>query len=176
MSAQLTVRAKFSRIALGALLSLGALTFLQRAHALSVGQAAPEIKLTDLLGKAVSLSTLKGRVVLVDFWASWCKPCREELPVLETLHKKYASKGLVILGVNVDKDERIAKKFLSDNKLTLSFPLANDAKHEVAERYAPPTMPSSYVIDRAGKVQFVHAGFRASDAKKLEAEIAKLLD
>ncbi len=176
MSSRSTPHTNLTRATLAAVLSLCALAFMQDAHALSRGQAAPEIRLTDLAGKTLSLARLKGKVVVVDFWASWCKPCREELAVLEALHQKYASKGLVILGVNVDKDAETARKFLKDNKLALSFSLANDAKHEVAERYAPPTMPSSYVIGRDGKVQFVQAGFRASDAKRIEAAVENLLN
>lgn len=167
--------AKIARIAAPSVLALVSLLCVKSAFAISQGDGAPDIKLTDLSGKAVSLASLKGKVVLVDFWASWCKPCREELPVLEALHKKYADQGLSIIGVNVDSDAKSAKKFLDDNKLVLSFALANDAQHKVAESYAPPTMPSSYIIGRDGKVRFVHAGFRASDAKKMEAEIQQLL-
>jgi peroxiredoxin len=159
---------------------LALLTFLaapiSRAAAIPAGGSAPEIKLTDFSGRPVNLTSLRGKVVLLDFWASWCKPCREELPVLEALQKKYGENGLVIIGVNVDKDEASARKFLQDNKLKLSFTLANDAQHKVAGSYEPPTMPSSYVIDRAGKVRFVHEGFRASDAAKMEAEIKQLLN
>jgi peroxiredoxin len=158
------------------LLALTGVWSASHAWALERGQSAPEIRLTDLAGKPVSLASLRGKVVLVDFWASWCKPCREELPVLETLHKKYAANGLVIIGVNVDKDVATARKFLQENNLKLSFVLANDAQHKVAESYAPPTMPSSYVIDREGKVRFVHEGFRSSDAAKMEAEIKQLLN
>jgi cytochrome c biogenesis protein CcmG/thiol:disulfide interchange protein DsbE len=145
------------------------------AGALDKGQAAPEIGLKDLNGKAVNLSDLRGKVVLVDFWASWCAPCRESLPVLEKLSKSYASKGLVIVGVNIDKTPELAREFLTKNKLQLSFAVVNDKKHEVAERYAPPTMPSSYVVGRDGQVVSVHAGFRASDEAKLESEIKSLL-
>ncbi len=145
------------------------------AGALDKGAAAPEIGLSDLSGKAVKLAELKGKVVLVDFWASWCGPCRESLPVLERLSQSYASKGLVVVGVNIDKTPELAREFLSKNKLALSFPVVNDKDHEVAGRYAPPTMPSSYVIGKDGQVVSVHAGFRSSDAAKLESEIKALL-
>lgn len=161
-----------------ALSATSALTLLlstATVEALEKGQVAPEIGLTDLSGNAVKLSALRGKVVLVDFWASWCAPCRESLPVLERLSKSYADKGLVIVGVNIDKTPELARSFLSKNKLTLTFPVVNDKKHEVAGRYEPPTMPSSYVIDKEGRVRGVHAGFKASDATKLEAEIKALL-
>jgi peroxiredoxin len=143
------------------------------ARALSVGSKAPDIDLTDLDGKVVHVGDLKGKVVLVDFWASWCAPCREELPVLESLHKKYASEGLVIVGVSADSERDNMTKFLRRTKL--SFRVVHDGQRAVAGRYAPPKMPSSYVIDRNGLVRHVHAGFKASDAATLESEIKTLL-
>ncbi|MGD8863940.1 MAG: TlpA disulfide reductase family protein, partial [Myxococcales bacterium] len=116
---------------------------------------------------------LKGKVVIVDFWASWCAPCKEEMPVLQRLHKTYGSKGLVVVGVSVDNDASNVKSFLK--KLGVTFPIVHDAKHSVSERYSPPTMPSSYIVDRKGIVRHVHKGFRAGDAKKMEAEVKALL-
>ena len=145
----------------------------QPSLALDEGQKAPEIALSDLSGKPVKLSSFKGKVVIVDFWASWCGPCRESMPVFDKLSKTYGKQGLVVLGVNIDNDVKSANKFLKD--IPVSFPVVNDAKKAVAKAYAPPTMPSSYIIDRQGKVRVVHAGFKASDAKKIEAEIKKLL-
>jgi thiol-disulfide isomerase/thioredoxin len=142
-------------------------------RALDKGQTAPEIALKTLAGETVKLSALKGKVVLVDFWASWCGPCRESMPVLEKLSKSYKEQGFVVLGVNIDNDAEAARKFLKD--LPVSFQIVNDAQKQVAKAYAPPTMPSSYLIDRQGKVHVVHAGFKRSDAAKLEAEIKALL-
>lgn len=145
----------------------------QGAWALGVGSKAPDIDLTDLDGKVVKLSDLRGKVVLVDFWASWCAPCREELPVLEKLHQKYAAQGLVIVGVNADSERENMTKFLRRTKLT--FRVVHDAERKVASRYAPPKMPSSYLIDKKGLVRYVHSGFKASDAPALENEIKTLL-
>jgi thiol-disulfide isomerase/thioredoxin len=139
-------------------------------------QIAPEIELNDFAGKPVRMKELRGKVVLVDFWASWCGPCREELPVLEKLSRQYAERGFVVVGVNIDKSGDVAREFLKARKLALSFPVVNDSGHGVAARYAPPTMPSSYLIDRTGRVQKVFAGFRASDAAELESALKKLLD
>jgi thiol-disulfide isomerase/thioredoxin len=143
------------------------------ARAVDKGQTAPEIALKTLAGETVKLSALKGKVVLVDFWASWCGPCRESMPVLEKLSKSYKEQGFVVLGVNIDNDAEAARKFLKD--LPVSFQVVNDVQKQVAKAYAPPTMPSSYLIDRQGKVHVVHAGFKRSDAAKLEAEIKALL-
>ncbi len=144
-----------------------------RADAVDEGQVAPEIQLQDLSGKAVKLSSFQGKVVLVDFFASWCAPCREELPVLEKLHKTYRERGLVVLGVNIDNEVSAARNFLKT--LPVSFLVLHDADKKVAKLYEPPSMPSSYLIDRKGHVHRVHKGFRASDAAKIEAELKKML-
>lgn len=160
---------------IGRLLSVVSLLCLTSgAVALDKGQAAPEIQLRDLAGKEVKLSSLKGKVVIVDFWASWCGPCRESMPVLERLSKTYKNKGLVVLGVNIDNDAATASKFLKD--VPVSFTVVNDAAKTVAKAYAPPTMPSSYIVDKLGRIHAVHAGFKASDGKKLEAEVQQLLN
>jgi len=176
MSSKRLSPARFARLTLPIVLALALAPFVAQADGLAAGQAAPEIGLSDFKGKAIKVAELQGKVVLVDFWASWCKPCKEELPVLEELHKKFADQGLVIVGVNIDKEASIATEFLSKNKLNLSFSIVNDKEHGVAKRYAPPTMPSSYLIDRSGKIRFVHEGFRASDGAKLEAEIKAMLN
>lgn len=163
-------------LGIAALAIIGGLTLLQplgTGHALEAGQPAPEIQLKDLSGKPVTLSALKGKVVIVDFWASWCGPCRQSMPVLEKLSKTYKEKGLVVLGVNTDNDAKSASKFLAE--VPVSFVVVNDADKRVARAYAPPTMPSSYIIDKQGRVRQVHAGFKAGDAKQLEAEIQQLL-
>jgi peroxiredoxin len=141
--------------------------------ALETGGPAPDFRLADLTGKQVALSDYKGKVVVLDFWASWCGPCREELPVLERLNKSYAGQGLVVLGVNIDNQASAAKDFLK--KLPVTFPVVHDAEKQVAKQFAPPTMPSSYIIDRSGKLRHVHAGYKASDAAKIETEIKELL-
>lgn len=163
-----------ARHALAMSLVVAAMCFSRsRANAVDEGQVAPEIQLQDLSGKAVKLSSFQGKVVLVDFFASWCAPCREELPVLEKLHKTYHEQGLVILGVNIDNEVSAARNFLKT--LPVSFLVLHDADKKVAKLYAPPTMPSSYLIDRKGHVHRVHKGFRASDAAKIEAELKKML-
>lgn len=143
------------------------------ARALDVGDTPPDWALTTLAGKPISLASLRGKVVLIDFWASWCAPCKEEMPFLESLHKKNAGKGLVIVGVSVDQERANADKFIKALKVT--FPVVHDEKHAVADQYKPPRMPTSFVLDKAGKVRFVHAGFRKDDAASIEREIAELL-
>jgi len=143
------------------------------AHAIGAGTVAPEIGLKDLSGRGVSIASLKGKVVLVDFWASWCAPCREELPVLESLYKKYRARGFEIVGVNLDNSTDNVQRFLSATRL--SFRVVHDRGRTVADRYAPAKMPSSFLIDHKGVIRHVHAGFRAADRGTLEQQISALL-
>jgi cytochrome c biogenesis protein CcmG/thiol:disulfide interchange protein DsbE len=144
------------------------------ALAIGAGTVAPEIGLKDLSGRGVRIASLKGKVVLVDFWASWCAPCREELPVLESFYKKYRARGFEIVGVNLDQSPKNVQRFLSGTPL--SFRVVHDRGRTVAERYAPAKMPSSFLIDRKGVVRHVHAGFRAADRAALEQQISALLN
>lgn len=133
----------------------------------------PEIGLKDLRGNTVARAALAGKVVIVDFWASWCGPCKEEMPVLSRLYQKHAARGLVVVGVSVDEEAANVHAFLA--RVKANFPIVHDAKHAVAERFAPPKMPSSYVVDRRGVVRYVHGGFRPADAESLAREVEKLL-
>ncbi len=143
------------------------------ASAVGEGAVAPEIALKDRSGKLVRIADLKGHVVVVDFWASWCAPCREELPVLDALYRKYRDRGLIVIGVGQDKEAGNVAKFLRASPLT--FPVVHDPEGKVADRYAPPKMPSSYVLDKQGLIRYVHAGFRSSDRAALERELHSLL-
>jgi len=143
------------------------------ARALSVGGKMPEIGLPDRAGKPVNAAVLLGKVVIVDFWATWCEPCRQELPQLQKLHQKYGAQGLTIVGVSVDEKSDGLGDFLG--KLGISFAVVHDPQHQVTGRFSPPRMPSSYVIDRGGVVRYVHAGFRASDVPELEKQVQELL-
>jgi cytochrome c biogenesis protein CcmG/thiol:disulfide interchange protein DsbE len=143
------------------------------AFALGAGKPMPEIGLKDLNGQPVTTASLRGKVVIVDFWATWCAPCKEELPVLQRLYAKYGKDGLVVVGVSVDKDVANVRDFVKEMKLT--FPIAHDPDHIATKRFEPPKMPSSYVVDRNGAVRFVHEGFHARDAKELEDQVKQLL-
>ena len=143
------------------------------ARALAPGEAPPAIGMPDRSGQTVDLGALTGKVVLVDFWASWCGPCRQEMPVLERLHAKYAKQGLVIIGVNIDNSAKKMNNFLKASPV--SFRIVQDRKLAVAAKYEPETMPSSYFIARDGRVRYVHEGFRRKDAEQLESRIQALL-
>lgn len=143
------------------------------ARAVEPGDAAPELSLVSLDGKPVSLAALRGKVVLVDFWASWCAPCKDEMPFLEAMYRRLRSRGLVIVGVSVDSERENAQEFIA--KMKVSFPIVHDGKHSVADRFKPPRMPTSYVLDREGKIRHVHEGYRKTDARKIEQQIEALL-
>ena len=143
------------------------------AMALDAGARAPEIGARDLDGHRWSLESLRNKVVIVDFWASWCDPCREEMPVLERLHHRYQSRGLVVIGISVDRTDSNVRDFL--RRTQVSFPIIHDARHQIAGRYSPARMPSSYIFDRRGVVRHVHTGFRPGDARAIEREVRELL-
>jgi thiol-disulfide isomerase/thioredoxin len=152
---------------------LGFLLVSTSAEALDIGDAPPAIDLPDQSGANVSVPELRGKVVLVDFWASWCGPCRHEMPVLQALHEKYAGEGLVIVGVNIDRNPKKMRSFLKGSPVT--FRIVHDPKKKVAAAYELSAMPTSYFIGRDGTLRYIHEGFREEDAAAIEAQIKSLL-
>jgi peroxiredoxin len=137
------------------------------------GQHAPEFALPTLKGARVSLSSLRGKVVLIDFWAQWCEPCKKELPQLERLAKEYAPKGVVVLTVNIDKQRENAEKMARQLGLTVDVLL--DPAGNLAATFDLPKMPSSFVVDKKGVVRFVHEGFEGqSDLDRIRKELDEL--
>ena len=134
---------------------------------------APDFTLRGADGRNVRLDELRGQVVLVNFWATWCGPCREEMPRLDTLYQKYRKSGFVLLGVNVDDDPRTA--LATAAKLNVSFPVLLDTDKKVSKLYDLNTMPSTVVIDRDGKMRFLTRGFHAGTERDYEQQIRGLL-
>jgi peroxiredoxin len=135
--------------------------------------SAPDFTLRGADGRNVRLDELRGQVVLVNFWATWCGPCREEMPRLDTLYQKYRKSGFVLLGVNVDDDPHTA--LATAAKLGVSFPVLLDTDKKVSKLYDLNTMPSTIVIDRDGKMRFLHRGYRAGTEGDYEQQIRGLL-
>ena len=133
---------------------------------------APAIHLPAIEGE-VDLMQLQGKVVYLDFWASWCDPCRDSFPWMAEMKEKYGSDGLEVIAVNLDKERALADKFLDTMKV--NFVVAFDASGESAEKYKLRGMPGSYLIGRDGNIQASHLGFNDRDKAKLEAAIKVLL-
>jgi thiol-disulfide isomerase/thioredoxin len=136
------------------------------------GEAFPDLAGFKLEGKLPD--TAKAKVVMVDFWASWCEPCKQSFPVMEDLHQRYGKDGLVIIAVNVDENRGDMEAFLKKNAVT--FAVLRDANQKLVERTGVATMPTSFLVDKEGKVRFMHNGFRGAETKKkYDEEIQSLL-
>lgn len=122
---------------------------------------------------ALDLARYRGRVVLVDFWASWCSPCRSSIPWLNAMQAKYAGQGLVIIGVNVDKERADAERFLAETPI--HFEVVYDPDGRLPAQYDVPVMPSSFVFDRSGALVVRHAGFLNAKRAEYEATLRDLL-
>ena len=136
-------------------------------------KAAPDFKLKMLEGPdSVTLSSLRGKVVLVDFWASWCPPCKKSLPLLAKLDNKY--KNLNVVAINIDDEKENARQFLQ--KLKVELTVVHDTDKIVVSQYDVPELPTAYLIDQYGKIKMVHSGYNEEQLKKLEFTIRGLLD
>jgi len=147
------------------------LTFSMNPAALA--SKAPVFELPGDTG-SVSLKKYRNQVVYVDFWASWCVPCRHSFPWLNQMQERYGEDGFKVIGINVDKEKAHAEKFLE--RVPASFDIAYDPEGEVADLYSLKVMPSSYLIDRDGNLVHAHKGFKTSDGSRMEEMIRKLLD
>ncbi|HLH53430.1 MAG TPA: TlpA disulfide reductase family protein [Verrucomicrobiae bacterium] len=164
---------RFGRCLAPTLIAAIALAWAVPAFAgIKTGDSFPDLAGFKLEGKLPD--STKGKVVMVDFWASWCEPCKQSFPAMEDLHKRYADKGLVIIAVNVDENRSDMEAFLKKNAAT--FTVVRDGGQKLVEKAGIATMPSSFLIDKDGKVRFAHTGFRGAETKKkYEEEIESLL-
>ena len=122
---------------------------------------APNFSLASLSGNLVALNQLRGQVVMINFWATWCGPCRQEMPLLEQMYRKYKPMGFTLLGVNVEPDPNGAANWLKETPV--SFPILLDRENQVSKLYNVSGMPSSVFIDRKGNVRSLHRGYKAGD-------------
>lgn len=134
---------------------------------------APDFALKTLAGPNLRLKEQRGQVVMVNFWATWCGPCRVEMPHLNRLYEKYRPAGFQLLGVNIDEDPLQAQQLAA--KLGLRFPVLLDTEKRVSRLYDLTTMPSTVLIDRDGKVRYVHRGYRNGYEDMYEKQIRELL-
>jgi peroxiredoxin len=134
---------------------------------------APDFTLKAMKGGNIKLSELAGNVVLINFWASWCGPCREEMPLLNKLHNKYEPLGFTVLGVNVEEQSDPAISFI--NETPVDFPIIFDNKNKVSQLYKVVAMPTTVVVDRDGNVRFLHQGFKAGDEASYRKMVKRLI-
>ena len=145
----------------------------QTALASTIDSDAANFTLKSNSGKNLRLSEMRGEVVLINFWASWCGPCRQEMPELEAIYQKYNTLGFTILGINVDKNRAMADRAL--NKTPLSFPILFDHDNIVTELYHVDAMPTTVIVDRSGKVRFTHRGYKSGYEDEYIKQIKTLI-
>jgi thiol-disulfide isomerase/thioredoxin len=135
--------------------------------------AAPDVELRDGEGRRVRLSEFRGRIVLLDLWASWCPPCRSSFPALDALHREYRSRGVQIVAVNLDEQRRDADAFLDEHphEMLVLF----DPSASVLKAFRAPGVPSSYLIDRQGRIRHTHAGYTAATLERYRRQLDALL-
>ena len=155
------------------LAALAAATLLAPAAHATPAPNAPDFTLRGADGRNVRLDELRGQVVLVNFWATWCGPCREEMPRLNALYEKYRKSGFVLLAVNIDDDPRAA--LATAGKLGVAFPVLLDTDKKVSKLYDLGMMPSTVVIDRDGKLRYTHRGYHEGEEGEYDQTIRGLL-
>jgi peroxiredoxin len=134
---------------------------------------APDFTLRSAEGRNLRLQEQRGQVVLVNFWASWCGPCKQEMPHLNRLYDKYRASGFVLLGVNIDDDPRAASSAAA--RMGLRFPVLLDADKAVSRLYDLGSMPATVLVDRDGRVRFLHRGYREGVEDEYERQIRELV-
>jgi peroxiredoxin len=139
----------------------------------AIGVVAPDFALKSDSGRNVRLSELRGQVVLVNFWASWCSPCRQELPLLNKIFTRYRAAGFTLLAISVDDDRKNAEAMLK--RLELHFPTLFDGNKNVVRLYGVDTMPATLLIDRDGRVRYLHRGYYDGYERKYEQQVRELL-
>jgi len=137
------------------------------------GQKAPDFALKSSTGENLRLSEYRGDVVMINFWATWCGPCRQEMPLLDELYNRYQRVGFNLLGVNIDDDSRRAMQMAEE--LGIDFPVLFDATKEVSRLYEVEAMPVTVLVDREGTVRYVHHGYKPGYEQKYLDQVRALL-
>ncbi|MGB6308334.1 MAG: TlpA disulfide reductase family protein [Steroidobacteraceae bacterium] len=153
--------------------ALAAVAVAATAFAADEGGPAPAFTLTTLTGAPGALSQYKGQVVMVNFWATWCGPCQQEMPLLDQMYKKYKPAGFTLIGVNVDKEAPPVKELMA--RKPVSFPVLLDPANQVSKAYHVDEMPSSVIIDRKGEIRYIHRGYKPGDENEYQDRIRQLI-
>lgn len=135
--------------------------------------AAPDFTLKSSTGENVRLAEQRGQVVMLNFWASWCGPCRQEMPLLDGISKKYGKMGFVLYGINVDQDTADAKKILQ--KININYAVLFDPESKLSSLYKVDAMPTSVFIDKKGNLRFIDRGYSPGDEEKYVKQIQELI-
>ena len=151
----------------------GSVLLVWSASAGELSGVAPDFDLAARDGGRVALSDLEGQVVMVNFWATWCGPCREEMPHLEALYQRYGALGFTLLGVNVEEDSSGADEFLAETPV--SFPILFDPNNNVSELYNVVAMPSTVLIDKSGNMRYIHHGYKPGYENDYQSQIRALI-
>lgn len=144
-----------------------------QVSAVEIGKPAPDFTLKSMAGKNLSLNEQRGKIIVINFWASWCGPCRKEMPVLETFYGKYQDLGVSVWGVNVEQESQAGRDFLAD--LTLTFPIFFDETNTISATYQVEAMPTTVIVDRDGLVRYSFKGYKPGYEKKYAKAIKKLI-
>lgn len=139
-----------------------------------IGNPSPSFHLDSVNGMGqVSMAGLSGKVVIVDFWATWCEPCKKSFPKLQSLNAKYKGSGVTVVGLSEDDDKGGIREFA--NSLGADFPLLWDSDKAVAGKWQPGSMPATFIVDRKGLVRFIHRGYHDGEELEIEKEVKSLL-
>jgi peroxiredoxin len=141
--------------------------------AVDTNSPAPDFTLNAQSGKPVEFTQFKGQVVMLNFWASWCGPCRQEMPLLDSIYKKYGKLGFTMIGVNVEPDSKAANDWLKQTPVT--FPILYDTDSKVSKLYGVSGMPSTVIVDRKGTVRMIHRGYKPGDEEEYLSSIRSLM-
>ena len=142
-------------------------------NALELGQPAPDFTLKSMTGTNLKLTEQRGKIIVINFWASWCGPCRKEMPILQKFYDKYQDLGVSVWGVNVEQENQAGRDFLAD--LNLSFPILFDASNTISAMYQVEAMPTTIIVDRDGLVRYAFKGYKPGYEKKYAKAIKKLI-
>src|ERR1700690_3145526 len=153
--------------------AMAAIVIASAAFAADASGPAPAFSLSALDGSQATLAQYKGQVVMVNFWATWCGPCQQEMPLLDQMYKKYKPAGFTLIGVNVDKEAPPVKELLA--RKPVSFPVMLDPANQVSKPSHVDEMPSSVIIDRKGEIRYIHRGYRPGDENEYQDRIRQLI-
>ncbi len=165
--------AKSIKASAAVIISLACLASYPAQAATSLNKSAPDFTLKMKTGGNFRLAEHRGEVLFINFWASWCGPCRQEMPILDELHSRYRSAGFNVIGITIDEDPRKADAMLE--KIPVTFPVLYDAESSVSELFDVDAMPTSILVDRKGKVRYLHRGYKPGYEVDYRNQIRELI-